>query len=117
MNPDPTVYTIIPYKLNVQWMFDDERFGLVGEPFAFGSDRLMSRFSFVHADGADRFRLTMSSPPLPVNHEELTFQKGNYELGCIYETLQRFGCWLCPALKFYYPENPPKKIYMAAEPL
>ncbi len=29
---------IYPYKYNGTWVFDDEKFGLIQEPFVFGAD-------------------------------------------------------------------------------
>jgi len=61
-----TLIAIYPYKYKGLWVFDDERAGLVKEPFVSGADIIIDRMT-AHIPGAENgFRLLFSANPFRV---------------------------------------------------
>jgi hypothetical protein len=57
---------IAPYKYYGSWVFDDERVGLVKEPFVAGADTMIEALVANIPDAANGFVLIFSSLPLAV---------------------------------------------------
>ena len=56
-DPMNSINIISPYKLYGSWVFDDERVGLVQEPFVAGADIMMERLVADIPDAAKGFVL------------------------------------------------------------
>lgn len=117
-----SIYTIEVYKHQGMWVFDDDRVGLVKEPFVAGADTLIDKLYLDISKGDESFmtvpRVTLifSDKPFP-NHkfevillETATLNEGSggtwYHSKTHDQTL-----WLCPALNLYYPKSP-ETIYV-----
>ena len=106
------IMVLYPYKHEGLWVFDDERTGLVREPFISGADtiidRAVERRRIRNADQG--FRLIFSSTPFPLY--DFKFRRvreadgGNWYYS---EDFQMEG-WLCPALLQYF-DKAPEEIY------
>jgi len=102
------ISVIYPYWIDGLWVFDDERTGLVQEPFISGADELIDRM--VTAKGiknaSDGFRLMFSAGEFPGHDLKLDWVRegdgGNWYRA---EALGMEG-WLCPALFKYFDEAP-----------
>jgi len=101
---------IHPYKYDGLWVFDDEKVGLVQEPFVSGADDIIEKVvsGFPDADGG--FSLLFSSIPFPGHH--VVFEWRREESGGNWYFIQELDMegWLCPAL-FKYFDEAPKTIY------
>jgi predicted enzyme related to lactoylglutathione lyase len=110
-----SIVAIHPYKIEGIWVFDDERVGLVQEPFVSGADTAIDRLT-EHIDGAeDGFALFFSGTPFPGQQIEFEWQRE--ELGGNWYRSRELGLegWLCPAL-FKYFRAAPARIYVRAAP-
>jgi hypothetical protein len=105
-----TIEMICPYQLNGQWMFDDDRHGLVREPFVFGAEHALDYLSLL-VGAAYRLKVFFSASPLPQHHFLLTWLSGDGSAGAWYETNGGNSLWLCPALLNYF-NKPPQTIYV-----
>ena len=109
-----SIFVIYPYKDSGLWVFDDEKAGLLREPFISGADRIIDEFVKGIPAAENGFRLLFSTIAFPGHDAELSWLRpeagGNWYL-C--EALDMEG-WLCPALLKYFDE-PPKKIYAKFE--
>ena len=97
-------------------MFDDERTGLVREPFISGADTIIDRaIEQRRIRNADKgFRLIFSSSPFPLYDIKLRWVRDT-DGGIWYysEDFQMEG-WLCHAL-FRYFDQAPEEIYAKFE--
>ena len=107
-----------PYWHADTWVFDDEHFGLVQEPFVSGApeiiDTLVSHSEIPRAQ--DGFTLIFSEQPFPGH--QATIVRTTEELGGNWYRLDgsTMEGWLCPALGHYFHEAP-EKIYVHAKAL
>jgi hypothetical protein len=105
------ICVIKPYKWNGMWVFDDERVGLLKEPFVAGADTLID--VAVAAYGVPRaeegFLLVFSGDPFPTAQFQLEWRRAETG-GNVYGWNGREG-WLCPALLKYF-EKPPATIHV-----
>lgn len=107
--PDNSIAVIKPYRWEGMWVFDDDRVGLVKEPFVGGADTLIDLA--VEQQGienaADGFLLLFSTGPFPGGDIRLDWVReeagGNIY---IWKEMNKDG-WLCPALLKYFREPPP----------
>jgi hypothetical protein len=101
--------TLTAYRHNGGWAFDEERFGLVAEPFVLGADKIVGAL----AGDADEVVLIFSDQPFPGAHRlrRLHEEEGGYW----YDGLEGRG-WLCPATLHYFPDGHPESIYMRSAP-
>jgi hypothetical protein len=101
--------TLTAYRHNGGWAFDDERFGLVAEPFVLGADKIVD----VLAEGGDTVVLVFSDAPFPGAHHlrRLHEDCGGYW----YDGLEGRG-WLCPATLHYFPNGHPENLYVRRAP-
>lgn len=109
-----SIIVIAPYKHLGMWVFDDERAGLVQEPFVGGADDIIDLWTAEIPDAEQGFRLVFSAGPFPGATLHLEWRR-EAEGGNVYfaRELDREG-WLCPAL-FKYFETAPKEIHAKCE--
>jgi hypothetical protein len=103
---------IAPYKHLGMWVFDDERVGLVKEPFVAGADTMIDRVVAEIPNAAKGFVLIFSSSPFPGHQYRLDWLRTDPDGGNWYRWEEsKIDGWLCPAL-FKYFEEAPKRIYV-----
>ncbi len=69
---------IFPYRHNQTWVFDDERMGLVQEPFVSGIPKMIDIFIQDIANVDEGFKLLFSANPFPSYQIELILVKEEY---------------------------------------
>jgi uncharacterized protein DUF6717 len=108
-----SIFSIEVYKHQGMWVFDDDRVGLVKEPFVAGADTLIDKlYLSVSRDTASfmvvpRLTLIFSDQEFPSH--KLMITKCEHELSSgttYYCPLYNHDLWLCPALNLYYPVSP-----------
>lgn len=111
-----SIMVIAPYKAHGMWVFDDERVGLVQEPFVGGADTLIDRMVAGIPNADSGFRMVLSADPFPGGDHRFTWVRPEMS-GDVYrsEEYEAEG-WLCPALLKYFPE-PPRELYVQVAPL
>ena len=112
--PANALMVIEPYSHAGTWVFDDDRVGLVREPFVAGVPEMIDQL-VAHVPGATNgFRMLFSASPFPDYQKRLIKTRehmgGNYYK---FEGTEKEG-WLCPALFRYY-EQAPNELYVKAE--
>lgn len=119
MKKQNAINVIKPYRWNGMWVFDDERVGLIKEPFVAGADTMIDQaIAMKKIRNADQgFVLVFSEHPFPDADIEVNWMREEMG-GDVYEwTFEEDGAprtmegWLCPALKLYY-EEAPQKLYL-----
>ena len=101
---------IHPYKHNGQWVFDDERVGLVREPFVAGADLIIDHMVRDIPDADQGFNLVFSTAPFPGHQVRLERRHEEYGGHWYHHPELNMQGWLCPAL-FKYFEEAPAEIY------
>lgn len=110
-----SILVIAPYRYEGTWVFDDDRFGLVREPFVGGVPEMIDHLVADIPDAEKGFRLTFSAQPFPEFEKKLTWVRGD-GVGNYYKLNDPpMEGWICPALFKYY-EKPPQEIYVKADP-
>ena len=108
------ILAIYPYKAEGLWVFDDDRVGLVQEPFISGADLIIDHFVQGIPQAEKGFRLLFSQYEFPSHQARFVWVReegaGNwYRL----DDSESEG-WLCPALLKYF-DSPPNAIYAKFE--
>ncbi|OCQ93117.1 hypothetical protein BCD64_24290 [Nostoc sp. MBR 210] len=111
-----SMMVIFPYRHNQIWVFDDERLGLVQEPFVSGVPEMIDILVQGIANVDEGFKLLFSASPFPGYQAELTWLHEEYNGNWYLWREKGLEGWLCPAL-FKYFEQAPAKIYCQAEGL
>jgi hypothetical protein len=112
--PANAIMIIMPYRYSGTWVFDDDRVGLVREPFVAGVPEMIDTLVSDTPDAENGFRLFFSAGPFPGYQKKLTWVRGDSG-GNYYRTDDPpMEGWLCPALMRYY-DAAPKEIYVKAE--
>lgn len=106
-----TINIIQPYKYLTMWVFDDEKVGLVQEPFVSGADDIIERLVKDVPDADNGFILIFSSGPFPGHQVEFEWRREENGGNWYYFNKFEMEGWLCPAL-FKYFEKAPQKIYI-----
>jgi hypothetical protein len=108
------VQIIAPYRLHGTWVFDDDRVGLVQEPFVSGVPEMIDDLVAGIPDARHGFRLLFSSAPFPGFQRKLI--RVREEFGGNWYRLDDSPLegWLCPAL-FRYFEAAPAELFVKAE--
>ncbi len=101
---------IHPYRCEGMWVFDDERAGLVREPFVSGADTVIDRMVEVIPGAADGFTLIFSDKPFPGHQLVLEWRREEHDGNWYYAADLDMEGWLCPAL-FKYFDAAPASIY------
>jgi hypothetical protein len=108
-------YTIYPYKIFYNWVFDDAKMGLRKESLVQGIPKMIRLLTKDIKNPEKGFKLTFSDEILPNYNAVLYFIITNtknwsrYALGT-----SGVSGWLCPSLMKYF-KKPPKKIYCLVE--
>ena len=110
-----SLFVLQPYRHQNAWVFDDDKVGLVAEPFVFGIDTMIDRMTAGIPDAAQGFRLIFSTARFPGAAVELQWQREEADGNWYYSPTYDFEGWLCPAL-FKYFEEAPETLFAKAEP-
>ena len=107
---------INPYKYEGMWVFDDERAGLVREPFIAGADVLIDKALEAKGikNGDKGFRLIFSAGEFPGYDFMFRWVREGDGGNWYYSDDFDMEGWLCPAL-FAYFDLAPKQIYAKFE--
>ncbi len=112
--PQNALLVIAPYRYNGTWVFDDERFGLVREPFVGGVPEMIDVLVANIPDADKGFRLTFSAQAFPNYQKKLTWVRSD-SVGNFYRIDDPpMEGWICPALFKYY-QAPPKELFVRAD--
>ncbi len=111
-----SIMVIFPYRHNQTWVFDDERMGLVQEPFVSGVPEMIELLIREIPNIDEGFKLLFSASPFPGYQAELTWLREEYNGNWYSWSQNNMEGWLCPALLKYF-NQPPEKIYCRAESL
>jgi len=106
---------IHPYLREGTWVFDDERAGLVKEPFVAGADIIIDLLVRDIPNAGLGFTLLFSASPFPGHQAVLEWRREEYEGNWYYCRELELEGWLCPAL-FKYFDVAPKKIFVQCKP-
>jgi hypothetical protein len=109
---------IKPYRWEGMWVFDDDRTGLVREPFVAGVPEILEGLLVKQGipldEAAPGFRLIFSAVPFP-GHQLAASRVGEEGGGTWYEESEgKARGWLCPAL-FRYFTSAPDHLYVRVE--
>jgi hypothetical protein len=115
--PQNAMLVLHPYNRNGWWVFDDDRVGLVAEPFVQGIPEILEEAletaGIPIEEASKGFDLIFSATPFPGHQVDLNKlypeAGGNW-----YESQSGKVGWLCPAL-FKYFADAPQKIYCKVE--
>ena len=104
------INVIQPYKYLTMWVFDDEKVGLVQEPFVSGADEIIEKMVENIPDAENGFILLFSSSPFPGHQAKFEWRREDQGGNWYYFKELDMEGWLCPAL-FKYFESAPQNIY------
>ena len=105
-----SIMVIHPYKYDEMWVFDDEKVGLIQEPFVSGADEIIERMVIEIPDAEAGFSLLFAGEPFPGYQLKFDWRRAELSGNWYYNAdLDREG-WLCPAL-FKYFDVAPKEFY------
>lgn len=110
-----SIFVIFPYRAEGTWVFDDDRVGLVREPFVAGVPEIIDEVVREIPEAGRGFKLLFSSSPFPGATEKLLWRREESGGNWYYSDRTKTEGWLCPAL-FRYFTAAPKEIYARAEP-
>jgi hypothetical protein len=112
-----SILLIRPYYSGGFWVFDDERTGLLAEPFVAGAGVLIDyqlNQMGIRKEAKSVFAAVFSTLPFPGHHLQLTFRRFD-QMGSVYAVENKpdfrssYGSnevWLCPALNLYFKDSP-----------
>lgn len=104
---------IVPYKSEGCWVFDDNQYDLVKEPFVFGADEVLD-WLVTDIEGAENgFKVLFAEKPFPGYQAKFEWLREELSGNWYLERSTGQEGWLCPALLNYF-ETPPKEIYVLA---
>jgi hypothetical protein len=105
------INVISPYKYLGMWVFDDERVGLVQEPFVAGADTMIDRVVADLPNAERGFTMIFSATPFPGHQFRLEWRRDGDGGNWYYAPQLALEGWLCPALLRYFDEAP-KELYV-----
>ena len=105
-----SIMVIRPYKYDEMWVFDDEKVGLLREPFVAGADTIIDRLVANIPNAEAGFSLLFSASPFPGYQVKFDWRREQYGGNWYYNAELDMEGWLCPALFKYFPEAP-KEFY------
>lgn len=110
------MHVLHPYKLHGStWVFDDERHGLVKEPFVCGVSEMIDVLLGDKLAQAEKgFRLTFSANPFPGHAKRFRWLRAETGGNWYRDDEAGMEGWLCPAL-FHYFEKAPAELYVRAD--
>ena len=104
---------ISPYRHEGNWVFDDDKFDLIREPFVFGTDMVLDWLVSDISDAEDGFILLFSDRPFPGYQAKFDWVREECDGNWYLEKTTKQEGWLCPALLNYF-DMPPKEIFVLA---
>lgn len=114
--PQNAIQVLTPYRHGGTWVFDDERTGLVQEPFVCGIPIMIDSLVETIPNADQGFRLLFSVHPFPGSQRKLSWLRPEAGGNWYRADEPALDGWLCPAL-FKYFEQAPAELYVRAEPL
>ena len=111
-----SIGVIFPYKYEEMWVFDDERVGLIKEPFVSGMPQILDILTQDIPQSNRGFALLFSRTPFPAYQVKLKWKKEEYGGNWYSWQEKNLEGWLCPALFKYFNETP-SEIYCKCEQL
>jgi hypothetical protein len=105
------INVIQPYKYLTMWVFDDERVGLVQEPFVSGADEIIGKMVASIPNAEEGFILLFAATPFPGHQAVFEWRREDQGGNWYYFAELDMEGWLCPAL-FKYFDTAPEKIYV-----
>ena len=105
-----TIISIHPYKYEGLWVFDDEKVGLVQEPFVSGADKIIEIMSSGIPNAEVGFTILFSANPFPGHQAVFEWRREEMGGNWYYSPDLDTEGWLCPAL-FKYFNSAPEMIY------
>lgn len=110
------IFSITPYYHSGFWVFDDERVGLVKEPFVEGIPEIIEYWHLILGmkDAKKGFKATFSANPMPNCTSVLSKIRDEFGGAWYKDEETNLEGWLCPALLLYYP-TPPEFLYFKFE--
>lgn len=111
-----SLFVISPYRHLGMWVFDDQRVGLVQEPFVGGADTIID-LATADIPNADKgFRMVFSAEAFPGYSLHLIWRRAEMSGNVYYSAQHDMEGWLCPALLKYF-ETPPAELFAKVEAL
>ena len=110
-----TLIAIHPYMYEGMWVFDDEKVGLIQEPFVSGADTIIETMVSDIPNASEGFTLIFSASPFPGYQVEFDWRREEMGGSWYYSSDLNTEGWLCPVL-FKYFENAPGKIFAQFKP-
>lgn len=110
------IHVIAPYKHLDMWVFDDNRVGLIQEPFVSGADTIIDELVRDIPDAESGFRLIFSTTPFPGFTLHIKWSREEHGGNWYHWEERQMDGWLCPALFRYFDVAPPE-IFAQALPL
>ena len=104
------ITVIHPYKYEGVWVFDDEKVGLVQEPFVSGADDIIGKLVSEIPNAENGFSLFFSATPFPGHQAEFEWKREEFGGNWYYIKELNMEGWLCPAL-FKYFDSAPQNFY------
>lgn len=105
MTNNNSIFVIFPYKLQEQWLFDDQSVGLYHEPFISGADIFLDRIS----KGKTEITTVFSSTYFPTARWVIEKINKECESGAWYYSKDfDMQLWLCDACLLYISPHPDK---------
>lgn len=108
------IQIIAPYFAHGTWVFDDDRVGLVQEPFVNGVPEMIDDLVQDIPNARQGFRLLFSTEPFPSFQRKLTWVREEMGGNWYRADEPPSEGWLCPAL-FRYFDQAPLELYVKAE--
>ena len=106
--------TIKPFKTHT-WVFNDERTGLVEEPFVLGIETMIDIMVKDIANAEHGFNLIFSSAPFPKYQLKLDWLREEDGGNWYFSSELSMEGWLCPALLLYFDTAPENIFIMCSE--
>lgn len=108
MKKGNTIFTIFPYKLEGQWLFDDKQRDVYREAFVAGADDMLD----LVCKGAEKCTALFSASKFPDHDLTLKLVEGYSDgSGDYFCEELKHNLWLCSCLKSYFP-TPPESIFL-----
>jgi hypothetical protein len=105
------MYYIKPYKVNGQWVFDDDSRGLVREALVLGIDTILDLLTKDIPNRDAGVPIIFSAEPFPQYTAELIWEREELGGNWYFCPQVQLSGWLCPALLCYF-EEAPEKIFV-----
>ena len=100
------LFVIFPYKEHGVWVFDDERVGLVREPFVAGADAILDVLTAGVPGAEQGVKLVFSANPFPGYTARFVLDRSEYGGNWYRWPDKGMEGWLCPALFKYFDQAP-----------